>query len=84
MQFRKACESELRAKVIRLRLYLEDGRTVGVLVQHVQESIMDEYDVFREVAGGMYAGELREKLMSRLELRKVLLEVCSDGDDANT
>jgi acyl transferase domain-containing protein len=78
-QFRGACESELRANVVRLRLYLEDSRTVGVLVQHVQERIMDEYEVFREVAGGMYARALREVLLSHVELRKVLMEVCGEG-----
>jgi conserved oligomeric Golgi complex subunit 3 len=80
MEFRNACERELRAKAVRLRLYLEDSRTVGVLVQHVQERIMEEYDIFREVVGGMYAGVLREVVFSRVELRKVLLEVCGEGD----
>jgi hypothetical protein len=79
-QFRNTCESELRANVVRLRLYLEDSRTVGVLVQHVQERIMEEYEVFREVVGGMYAGVLREVVLSRVGLRTVLLDICGEED----
>lgn len=83
IQFRTACENELRAKVVQLRLYLEDNRTVGVLVQHVQERIMEEYEVFRELVGGMYAGMLREVVLSRVGLRKLLLEVCGERDGAS-
>ena len=77
-QFRIACESVLRMNVVRLRLYLEDNRTVGVLVQHVQEKIMEEYEVFRDIVGGMYAGALREVVLSRIGLKKILLEVCGE------
>lgn len=80
--FRSACESVLRANVVRLRLYLEDNRTVGVLVQHVQEKIMGEYEVFRDMVGGMYAGALREVVLSRIGLKRVLLEICGEGDGA--
>lgn len=34
----------------RLELYLEDERTVSVLLKHVQDRILDEYREFREVA----------------------------------
>ena len=42
---------------------------------------MGEYDMFREVIGGMYAGVLREVVLSRVGLRTLLLEVCGEGED---
>lgn len=40
----------------RLRLYLEDDRTVGILVGHVMDRIVDEYAALREVVWNMYMG----------------------------
>ncbi|KAF8139471.1 Sec34-domain-containing protein [Mycena galopus ATCC 62051] len=54
--FRAACERDLRGQSARLKLYLEDDRTVGVLLQHIQDRIVDEYALFRDVVWNMYAG----------------------------
>ncbi|KAK6974283.1 hypothetical protein R3P38DRAFT_3239577 [Favolaschia claudopus] len=35
--FRTACGRDLRGQAAQLRLYLEDDRTVGVLLEHIQE-----------------------------------------------
>ncbi|KAK2460187.1 hypothetical protein APHAL10511_007778 [Amanita phalloides] len=66
--FRSACERDLASHVSRIRLYLEDERTVGVLVTHVVERIGDEYAAFREAAGAA----LRGKLLSPAQVGKLL------------
>jgi len=74
--FRLAYSRDLRASVTRLRLYLEDDRTVGVLVGHVMDRIVDEYAAFREVVWNMYIGALRDVLFSTPTLRENLRAVC--------
>jgi len=76
--FRSACQSELRANITRLRLYLEDGRTVGVLVEHVKDRVADEYAAFREIIWNMYAGALREGVLDERALREMLRGVCDE------
>jgi hypothetical protein len=76
--FRLACERDLRADVARLRLYLEDDRTVGVLVGHVMDRIVDDYTNFREAVWNMYMGALRDILFSAPTLREKLKSICED------
>jgi hypothetical protein len=76
--FRSVCQSELRANITRLRLYLEDGRTVGVLVEHVKDRVADEYAAFREIIWNMYAGALREGVLDDGALREILKGVCDE------
>lgn len=77
--FYLACERDLRASVARLRLYLEDDRTVGVLVGHITDRIVDEYVTFRELIWDMYGGALREVLFNTSTLRGNLREICDEG-----
>ncbi|KAI0058733.1 Sec34-domain-containing protein [Artomyces pyxidatus] len=79
--FRSACLRDLRHGVARLRLYLEERRTVDVLVQHVRERVEEEYVGFREVAKNMYAGALRERLLTDEGLKGMLIEVCEERED---
>jgi hypothetical protein len=76
--FYLACERDLRADVARLRLFLEDDRTVGVLVGHVMDRIVDDYANFREVVWNMYMGALRDVLFSTLALRENLKAICQE------
>ena len=64
--------------MVRLKLYLENDRTVGLLVQHVIERVVDEYGTFRAVAGNMYAGALRPNLLEDGDLREMLKSVTAD------
>lgn len=79
--FRHACHTKLRSDVIRLRLYLEDGRTVGVLVEHVKDRLVDEYAVFRETIWDMYAGALRDLVLEDRPLREMLKEICDEQNN---
>ena len=62
----------------RLRLYLEDDRTVSVLVKHAQERIVDEYADFMVVVRSEYGEQLSGELATEEGLRALLQEVCGE------
>ena len=66
--FEEACGDGLRSNINQVRLYLEDEGMVNVLVTHVLERITEEYTVFRDVVGSLYAGAVRGSLMSVTQL----------------
>ncbi|KAG2127465.1 uncharacterized protein EDB93DRAFT_1270843 [Suillus bovinus] len=67
-------ERDLRSFVTKLRLYLEDDRTVSVLVTHIKEAIIDAYLKFRNVVWNMYAGAMKTVIFSQDGLRGYLKE----------
>ncbi|KAG6878890.1 hypothetical protein C0992_006827 [Termitomyces sp. T32_za158] len=77
MAFEHACTTELRAHAARLRLYLEDSRTVTarVLLEHVCERIGDAYEVFWEAARS--GTRDRNEFMSVAAARRLLADVCT-------
>ncbi|EKM54776.1 uncharacterized protein PHACADRAFT_197206 [Phanerochaete carnosa HHB-10118-sp] len=80
--FREACLRDLRAAVARLKLYLEEDRTVAVLMKHVQERIVDEYAEFRRLVWSEYDGPVRSEVSNEEPLRALLQEAC--GSDTET
>jgi hypothetical protein len=68
-KFHLACEQDLRVSVARLRLYLEDDRTVSVLVSHIQDKIMEEYGAFR-------AASKPDFVLAKSKLKETLKAVC--------
>ena len=78
--FHEACARDLRNAVGRLRLYLEDDRTVSVLVKHVQERIIDEFVEFRRIVWDVYGGALRAEVGSEQDARAILRAVCEEPD----
>ncbi|KAJ8521822.1 hypothetical protein ONZ45_g1537 [Pleurotus djamor] len=76
--FRAACERDLRAGVIRMRLYLESDKTVGVLVDHAKGRILEGYLGWREKIWSVHAGETRNVLMSESEVREFLETICRE------
>jgi len=68
---------DLRSAVGRVRLFLEDERTVGVLLDHVQDRIVDAFAEFRDAVGGL-GGD--GTVMSGPELRELLRSVCREDD----
>lgn len=75
------CHRDLRASVARMRLYLEDDRTVLVLLSHVQEKIVDEYVDFRQAVSERSKGS-EGSLMSIQELKNFLKTICEDEVNA--
>jgi hypothetical protein len=79
--FKMGCHRDLRASVARMRLYLEDDRTVLVLLSHVQEKIIDEYVDFKQAVSERSKGS-EASLMSTQELKGFLKNVCEDEVNA--
>ncbi|KAG1812095.1 Sec34-like family-domain-containing protein [Suillus subaureus] len=75
--FVEACERDLRSFVTKLRLYLEDDRTVSVLVTHIEEAIIDDYLKFQNVVWNMYAGAMKTVVFSQDCLRDYLKSICN-------
>lgn len=81
-EFTVACHRDLRAAVAKLGLYLEDDRTVAVLVKHTQERIVDEYMEFRRDVWSTAVGtEAQTGIMNEDSVRALLSEVCGSGND---
>ncbi|KAN0130284.1 Sec34 domain containing protein [Lactarius tabidus] len=83
--FRTACARDLRASLARIRLYVPDGRTASVLVQHARGRVEDAYSAFRLAARqvGARAGAGENTLLDDPSLEKMLLEVCGEDMDAS-
>jgi len=73
--FRTGCQRDLQGAVLKLRLYLEDERTVDVLVGHVRSRLEDQYSSFRTVVGGKGMSG-HNSLMSSTELQSFMTELC--------
>ena len=82
--FQEACHRDLRSAVARLRLYLEDDRTVNVLVKHAQEKVVDEYADFRRVIWSEYGEKLSSEVSSEEALRELLADVCGEEDSSGS
>lgn len=78
-KFVEACERDLRVYVTKMRLYLEDSRTVSVLLAHVKESILDGYMTFKDVVWNMYAGTLKSVVFSLESLKEKLDTICDSN-----
>ncbi|KAF9227177.1 Sec34-domain-containing protein [Gyrodon lividus] len=77
-KFLESCERDLRAAVTKLRLYLENNRTVSVLVTHVKEAVVDGYMGYRDAVWNMYAGALKGILLSEERLKERLSSICEE------
>ena len=82
LQFRETCERDLRSDVNRLRLYLEDQRTVHVLLDHIQERVMEVYAGYRDLVMTMMMGgpsNSGQDVLNVTLLRELLREVCGES-----
>jgi hypothetical protein len=79
--FRNACASDLRASIARVRLYVPEVRTAGVLVQHALDRVEDAYSAFSLAARqvGARAGNGQGCLMDDGLLKQLLQDVHEDG-----
>lgn len=74
--FRASCESALRAAAARVALYLEEPRTVSVLLAHVRERVTGDYANFAEVAKGLHGVKVSGKLMGSGECTALIRRAC--------
>lgn len=56
--FEQSCDALLPLGARRLRLYLEDERTAEVLLGHVRDKIVEDYETFAGVVRGVFGGGL--------------------------
>jgi hypothetical protein len=80
--FRNMCGRDLRGNIARIRLYVPDSRTAGVLVQHALDRAEDAYSAFSLAARqvGARTGNGQDYLMDEELLKQLLQEV--RGDEA--
>ncbi|KAL0957027.1 hypothetical protein HGRIS_003128 [Hohenbuehelia grisea] len=78
--FRAACAGELRTRILRLRLYLEDERTAGVLAGHVRARILEAHGTWRDAVWGVLSGEPRNAVTTSAEAREIVEEACREGE----
>ncbi|KAH9168251.1 Sec34-like family-domain-containing protein [Lactarius sanguifluus] len=81
--FRSACARDLRASLSRIRLYVPDVRTAGVLINHARGRVEDAYSAFRLAARqvGARVGAGQTGLLDNESLEKILQEVCGEDTD---
>ena len=77
--FQEACHRDLHGHVARLRLYLEDDRTVSVLLRHVQDRIVDEYMEFKMTIMKELGTGVRTEIVSEEAVQLLLRDVCESG-----
>ena len=75
--FRLACELVIRASITRMRLYLENDKTVGVLVSHIQDRIVEEYSSFTILVGNTNSGSA-PAIVTDVELKDFLHGLCDE------
>jgi len=68
-KFLEVCEVEVRTWVGKVRVYLEDPRTVGILVAPMQANLVSRYEAFRI---SMNVGEGQELVISTSDLWSLL------------
>lgn len=71
-------ESETHKHATRLRLYIEDERTVEVLLRHIQERIVDNWTYFRDIVWQLYNGRIRNNIPTAEMIREMVVKGCRE------
>ena len=74
-EFSRILEKEASQMASHLRLYLDDGGTVSVLLSHIQDKIVDEYTVFRKTVERLPMPESKAYKTSPENIRTLLSTV---------
>jgi hypothetical protein len=84
LRFREAVQRDLRGHVARVQLYLEDGRTVKILLEHVMERIANAYERWGEAVARLAVGaaswQAELDVLSPARLKAMLRDVSGDVD----
>ncbi|KAH9858997.1 Sec34-domain-containing protein [Lenzites betulinus] len=67
-------EREVNQYATRLRLYIEDERTVEVLLKHAQERLVGHWMYFREIVWDLYHGRVRNSLPTEEMIREMVVK----------
>ncbi|KAI0368378.1 Sec34-domain-containing protein [Pilatotrama ljubarskyi] len=71
-------ETQTHEHATRLRLYIEDERTVEVLLKHIQERIVDDWMYFRSIIWNLYNGAVRPKIPTEDMFREMVVNGCRE------
>lgn len=74
--FRDVCSKELRSLASKIRLYLEDEKSVTALITPLQVRIVDDYTGFRDLVRVEYEMEISKELMLAADLWSWLRDCC--------
>ena len=80
--FKQTCEKEVRRLVEKLRLYLDDPKTVAILVAPMQANIVRRYEEHRNALESQGRAGVDGDMLSSAELRQLLRE-WSEGVSVN-
>lgn len=82
LHFLEALQRDLRGSVARVRLYLEDERTVKILLEHVLERVAGAYERWGDASALLtqgVPGGAGVEILSAARLRETLRDVCGDS-----
>ncbi|CDO75690.1 hypothetical protein BN946_scf184585.g3 [Trametes cinnabarina] len=71
-------ERDTNRAATQLRLYIEDERTIEVLLKHIQERIVDDWMYFREITCNMHNGATRDKTPTEEMIREMVVKACQE------
>ncbi|KAI0743658.1 Sec34-domain-containing protein [Daedaleopsis nitida] len=74
----QSLESDMHRVATRLRLYIEDERTVGVLLKHVEDKVVDDWANFSDLICNMYNGVMRSKAPTEQFIRTKVVRGCGE------
>ena len=76
--FRESCDKAITAWLARLHIYLEDDKTISILVAPLKVKVMQLYGSFRDLIGTEYAHEVADGMLSQVDLGGFLDRICTE------
>ncbi|KAF9478351.1 Sec34-domain-containing protein [Pholiota conissans] len=82
LRFLEAVQRDLRSNVARVQLYLEDGRTVKILLEHVMERISYAYEHWGESIARLAVGapkQMEVEVLNLSRLKEMFRDILGDA-----
>jgi conserved oligomeric Golgi complex subunit 3 len=76
--FRASCNKEMTAWLARLQIYLEDSKTVSILVAPLKAKVVQSYGSFRDLVGTEFPHELVDDLPSPMDFWSFVDRLCTE------
>jgi conserved oligomeric Golgi complex subunit 3 len=79
-EFKASCNQEIAAWLARLQIYLEDDKTISILLAPLKTKIVQSYGSFRDLIRTEYPHEVVDGLLSPVDFWNFLDRLCTEGD----
>ncbi|KAF8478273.1 cis-golgi transport vesicle tethering complex subunit [Gautieria morchelliformis] len=79
-EFRASCNLEITAWLARLQIYLEDDKTISILLAPLKAKIVQSYGSFRDLIRTEYPHQVVDGLLSQVDFRNFLDRLCTEHD----